>query len=234
MASAFAQDDYKVRSNLTLNLGVRWEWFPLNYAANGENTNVWVPLIAAVPNSQLGTTKATGTLAGFVVPSNFPFAAFPPPPVGGLFVNNKKTPTANDAPLANFAPRIGLAWKPLASDRLVFRTGFGTFYDRAGNTIYNKSATQGSPYDTPIAQSRHVELVTPTSLRRIAAFQLRESPALRRHWDGRLDSLTPPRESGQTWRSSRPIRSTMFRSPTNGTPTFSMNLRTSGYSSWGM
>jgi outer membrane receptor protein involved in Fe transport len=153
VASAFAQDDYKVRSNLTLNLGVRWEWFPLNYAANGENTNVWVPLIAAVPNSQLGTTKATGTLAGFVVPSNFPFAAFPPPPVGGLFVNNKKTPTANDAPLANFAPRIGLAWKPLASDRLVFRAGFGTFYDRAGNTIYNKSATQGSPYDTPIAQS---------------------------------------------------------------------------------
>jgi outer membrane receptor protein involved in Fe transport len=153
VANAFLQDDYKVRSNVTLNLGVRWEWFPLNYAANGENTNVWLPLIATVPNGQLGTTAATGTLAGFVVPSNFPFADFPAPPVGGLFINNKKTPTANDAPIANFAPRIGLAWKPLASDRLVFRSGFGTFYDRAGNTIYNKSATQGSPYDTPVAQS---------------------------------------------------------------------------------
>jgi hypothetical protein len=153
VASAFLQDDYKVRSNVTLNLGVRWEWIPLNYAANGENTNVWVPLIAAVPNSQLGTTAATGTLAGFVVPSNFPFADFPAPPVGGLFINNKKTPTENNAPVGNFAPRIGIAWKPLASDRLVFRTGFGSFYDRAGNTIYNKSATQGSPYDTPIAES---------------------------------------------------------------------------------
>jgi hypothetical protein len=153
VASAFLQDDYKVRHNVTLNLGVRWEWIPLNSAANGENTNVWVPLIAAVPNSQLGTTAATGTLAGFVVPSNFPFASFPAPPVGGLFVNDKKTPTANDAPISNFAPRIGIAWRPLASDRLVFRTGFGSFYDRAGNTIYNKSATQGSPYDTPIAKS---------------------------------------------------------------------------------
>jgi carboxypeptidase family protein/TonB-dependent receptor-like protein len=153
-ANAFVQDDFKVRSNLTLNLGVRWEWFPLNYAANGENTNIWVQNIALVPNSQLGTTAQTGTLAGYVVPSNFPFSAFPAPPVGGLFVNNSKnTPTLNNAPIANFGPRIGLAWKPLPSDRLVFRTGFGTFYDRAGNTIYNKSATQGSPYDTPVAQS---------------------------------------------------------------------------------
>jgi hypothetical protein len=102
----------------------------------------------------LGTTAATGTLAGYVVPSNFPFSLFPAPPVGGLFVNNNKnTPTLNNAPISNFGPRIGLAWKPLPSDRLVFRTGFGTFYDRAGNTIYNKSATQGSPYDTPVAQS---------------------------------------------------------------------------------
>jgi hypothetical protein len=153
LANAFVQDDFKVRSNVTLNLGLRWEYNGLNYAANGENTNYWVPLIAAVPNSQLGTTSATGTLAGVVVPSNFNFAAFPAPPVGGLFVNNSKLATQNSTPLTNFAPRVGVAWKPLATDRLVFRSGFGIFYDRAGNTIYNKPATQGTPYDHPIAQS---------------------------------------------------------------------------------
>jgi hypothetical protein len=153
VADAFLQDDFKVRSNVTLNLGVRWEWFPLNYAANGENTNLWPFLVSAVPNAQLGTTPQTGTLAGFVVPSNFNFGAFPAPPVGGIFVNNKKIPTQNNAPIANFAPRIGVAWKPLASDRLVFRSGFGSFYDRAGNTIYNKPATQGYPYDVAIGQS---------------------------------------------------------------------------------
>ncbi len=152
-ANAFVQDDFKANSHLTLNIGVRWEWFPLNTAANGENTNVWVPLIATVPNTQLGTTAATGTLAGFVVPANFNYALFPAPPVGGLYQNNQNGPTLNKAPLRNFAPRFGLAWKPFTSDKFVFRAGFGTFYDRAGNTIYNKSATQGSPYDVPVAQS---------------------------------------------------------------------------------
>ncbi len=152
-ASAFVQDDFKIRSNVTLNLGVRWEYTGLNWAANGENTNVLTSLISLVPNSQLGTTPATGTLAGFMVPSNFNFADFPPPPVGGLFQNNKRIPTLNSPPLRNFAPRIGVAWKPFSGDRFVVRSGFGSFYDRVGNTIYNKPATQGSPYDTPIAQS---------------------------------------------------------------------------------
>jgi hypothetical protein len=153
LASAFVQDDFKVRSNVTVNLGVRWEWAGQNYAANGENTNVWLNLAGAVPNSQLGTTAATGTLAGFVVPSNFNFAAFPPPPVGGLYQNNKKIATQNNPPISNFGPRIGVAWKPFSSDRFVVRSGFGTFYDRVGNTIYNKAATQGIPYDVLIGQT---------------------------------------------------------------------------------
>jgi hypothetical protein len=151
--NAFLQDDCKATSNLTLNLGVRWEYFGLNYAYNGLNNNWWQNLIASVPNSQLGTTAATGTLAGLVVPSNFPFASFPAPPVGGLFQNSLKIPTSGREPLANFGPRIGLAWKPFSSDRFVFRSGFGMFYDRAGNTIYNKSAAQGSPYLTNVGQT---------------------------------------------------------------------------------
>jgi hypothetical protein len=161
--SAFVQDDFKVRSNLTLNLGVRWEYAGQNYATNGENTNLWVPLLGTgvgfnpatspVPVTSIGTTAATGTLAGFVLPSNFNFAAFPTPPVGGLFINNKKIPTENTPPLTNFGPRIGFAWKPLSTDRLVLRSGFGTFYDRVGNTIYQKAADQAQPYSITIGQT---------------------------------------------------------------------------------
>jgi hypothetical protein len=157
-ASAFLQDDFKVRSNLTLNLGLRWEYDGLVSDNRGLLTNIWPSLINTVNvpvtlGGNLGTSAATGSLAGFVVPSNFNFAAFPPPPVGGLFQNNQNIATQNSPSIKNYAPRIGLAWKPLASDRFVVRSGFGYFYDRVGVTTYNKSTQTSIPYAVPYQQS---------------------------------------------------------------------------------
>ena len=69
-----------------------------------------------------------------MVPSNFNPAINPAPPVGGLFQSNHKVIEQNDPPIDNFAPRVGFAWQPLASNRLVFRGGFGFFYDRQDRT----------------------------------------------------------------------------------------------------
>jgi hypothetical protein len=149
-ANAFVQDDYKVSSNLTLNLGLRWEYDGVIYDGSGQLTNVWPSLINTVLVP--GTSAATGTLAGFVVPSNFNFAANPAPPVGGLFQNSHKIITENNPSIKNFAPRVGFAWKPLASDRFVVRGGGGYFYDRPGMTNYNRIA-QGQPYAQTISAS---------------------------------------------------------------------------------
>jgi hypothetical protein len=149
--SAFVQDDFKTSSSLTLNLGLRWEYDGLNYDKYGQNTNVWPNLINTVPVP--GSTPATGTLAGFVVPSNYNPALYAPPPVGGLFQNNKKIPTENSPSLRNFAPRVGFAWKPLASDRFVVRGGGGYFYDRVGESLQNKSSVQAYPFAVPIFES---------------------------------------------------------------------------------
>ena len=43
-----------------------------------------------------------------------------------------------DADLNNFGPRLGLAWDPLGSGKLVVRTGYGVFYD-TGTLIENSS-----------------------------------------------------------------------------------------------
>jgi hypothetical protein len=152
--SAFVQDDYTVRPNLTLNLGVRWEFDGLVTDNGGLLTNVWPSLINA-NNSPvtLGTSAATGSLAGFVVPANFQFGMFPTPPVGGLYQNNQNIATQNKPALDNFAPRIGLAWKPFSSDRFVVRTGGGFFYDRVGVTTYNKSTQTAIPYAVPYQQT---------------------------------------------------------------------------------
>ncbi len=150
-ANAFIQDDFKVSSKLTLNLGLRWEYNGLVSDANGLLTNIWPSLIKTTPVP--GTTAATGTLAGFVVPSNFNFGNFPAPPVGGLFQNTQLIDTQNHPSYRNFAPRIGLAWKPLSSDRFVVRAGGGYFYDRVGVTTYNKSTQTASPYAFPAQQT---------------------------------------------------------------------------------
>jgi hypothetical protein len=108
-------------------------------------------LIETVPVP--GTTAATGTLAGFVVPSNYNPAINPAPTVGGLFQNNRKVPTMNSPSIDNFAPRIGFAWQPLASNRFVVRAGFGYFYDRVGQNSYYIPFVQGVPYAVSVFQS---------------------------------------------------------------------------------
>jgi len=148
---AFVQDDFKATSRLTLNLGLRWEYDGLPHDKYGDATNVWLSLINLVPVP--GTTPATGTLAGFVVPSNYNFAANPAPPVSGVVQSDHQIPTRISPPLHNFAPRVGFAWSPLSSNKLVVRGGYGIFYDRVGQGNYNTSYTAGEPYVVPAGQS---------------------------------------------------------------------------------
>ena len=156
--SAFVQDDFKVTSNLTLNMGLRWEYNGLINDTAGQLTNVWPGLINTVntPVTQggtLGTSAATGSLAGFVVPSNYNPSLNPPPTVGGIFQNNRKTPTQNKPPITAFAPRLGFAWKPLATDRFVVRGGAGYFYDKPGLSAFDNTFIQAYPYTAPAFQT---------------------------------------------------------------------------------
>lgn len=150
-ADAFIQDDFKVTSRLTLNLGLRWEYDGLPYDKYGDASNIWPSLIKIVPVP--GSDAAHGTLAGFVVPSNFNFAANVPTPVGGLFQSNHKIATQTNPSITNFAPRIGFAWSPLASNRVVLRGGYGYFWDRVGQGNFNVPLAQGEPYANSVFQS---------------------------------------------------------------------------------
>jgi hypothetical protein len=143
--NAFIQDDFKVSSRLTLNLGLRWEYISLSHDKYGLETNFWNTLAGlAVP----GTSAATGTLAGFVVPSNYQ-----QPIPAGVFQESHTIQSQTDTPLHDFAPRFGFALQPTASDKLVVRGGMGMFYDRwPGNN--NHAAVQGVPYAITINQSQ--------------------------------------------------------------------------------
>ncbi|MBZ5527388.1 MAG: TonB-dependent receptor, partial [Acidobacteriia bacterium] len=132
--SMFFQDDYKLHRQLTLNVGLRWEVNGPASETNGLITNFNPALADPVP-------PPGGTFSGFVVPSNFPGTL----PTGVTRSDNKST-LAGGTPLHNFAPRIGLAWRPLAGNQnFVVHSGYGIFYSRTSTMgIFGTSLAQ--PY----------------------------------------------------------------------------------------
>ena len=123
--SSFVQDDFKVNSQLTLNLGLRWEVFGGLSEKAGRLVNFWL----TDANNDFSTGSS---YSGYVVADNFPGQL----PEGVVRTGNN-TATANAVSWGNVAPRFGLAWRPFSgSSRFVVRTGYGIYYSRtSGNNV---------------------------------------------------------------------------------------------------
>jgi hypothetical protein len=116
---AYVQDDYKVARRLTLNLGLRYERLGNLGDSGGRNGN----FDPARANRQ---PPASGTLEGYIVPSNFQGTV----PVGVTKLDNSSGIAGTGQ--NTWGPRIGLAWEVLPnSSRLVLRSGYGVYYTRA-------------------------------------------------------------------------------------------------------
>lgn len=99
----FAQDEWHLRTNLTVTLGLRYEYSTPKSDTEGRLFNV------------LPGVKST---------------VFPNAPVGLVFPGDKASPGAANFPVKdNFAPRFGFAWQPFRDGKTSVRGGFGVFYD---------------------------------------------------------------------------------------------------------
>jgi hypothetical protein len=121
----YGQDDWRVNSRLTLNLGLRWEYFgpPHNNIANIDS-NVYfgdgvVPFSCAVPPCNQ------------FFPGNNQWYSFE---AGATFQVHNSSIWNKD--LNNFGPRVGFAWDMFGTQKLVLRAGWGAFYDRMYNNIF--------------------------------------------------------------------------------------------------
>jgi hypothetical protein len=148
----FVQDDWKVSSKLTLNLGLRWEYDAMLGDHYGNLTNVWPSLLQTVPNPPTSSEPSGASLVGYVVAQNYlshynantvgAVNGQNPPP--GVKVLSGNSPTQGGIPKDNFGPRFGFAYKAL--ERLVIRGGVGLFYDRVGSSNFVHAVEQGDPY----------------------------------------------------------------------------------------
>ncbi|HZQ70249.1 MAG TPA: TonB-dependent receptor [Terriglobales bacterium] len=126
----YAQDDWRVNSRLTLNVGLRWDYFgpPHNFKANIDSNYYFGTPITPIPCIS-GGVQVTCTNPDF--PAGNPFYAFEAsarPEIRNSDIWHKDT--------NNFAPRIGFAWDTLGNQKWVVRGGFGIFYDRLYNNVF--------------------------------------------------------------------------------------------------
>jgi len=128
--AAYTQDDWRVNSRLTVNLGVRWEYFgpPHNYQS-GIDSNFYqgVPVLQANPCQPPACTN----------PNPFWPSAYSP--YYALFTTGSAQQRNHDIwnkDLNNFGPRLGFAWDTMGNQKLVMRGGFGINYDRLYNNIF--------------------------------------------------------------------------------------------------
>ncbi|MGA9884447.1 MAG: TonB-dependent receptor, partial [Candidatus Acidiferrales bacterium] len=150
--SSYAQDDFKVTRNLTVNLGVRWEYDGWPTDKNGVFTNFAAQEAGLVDTGSFFLNNPGGTLAGYIVQKNYNRSIYGN--LAGQFgstgvqINSNKT-LLQSAPLDNFSPRLGLAWQ--AMDKLVVRAGYGMFFDRVyGNLVGDNILGNMPPYATGV------------------------------------------------------------------------------------
>jgi hypothetical protein len=147
---AFVNDNYKVRSNLTVTMGLRWDFDgPLSEKygrLTGFNSNLY------------SYDAATDTITG-----------------SGLEIagNNKQfgTPGASDSLMTQhqwvFAPRFGVAWTPFK--KLTIRSGFGIYSDR-GEFFSYLSPSAGGGFNGPFGVTLAPPFVTPIFAAKGATF----------------------------------------------------------------
>jgi hypothetical protein len=119
----FVQDDWKLSRRLTLNLGLRYELDLPPYETKGRiggfDPALYRPRMDVVDGVPIGPPAGGIVIAGNVIPE------YDLPGVPKVSKSALKSIDPN-----NFGPRVGFAWSPMNSDRLVVRGGYGIFYSR--------------------------------------------------------------------------------------------------------
>ena len=132
----YGQDSWRVRQNLTLSLGLRWEPAIAQrfHRGNGPNpvaVNNYIDIDLFLAGQR--TTKYLNAPAGVFYQGDPQF------PVGG----NDSTVITNK--WDKLAPRLGLTWDPLTDGRTVVRAAYGIFYETQRGE-FGISFGQGAPW----------------------------------------------------------------------------------------
>lgn len=143
----FAQDDWRIRPNLTLNLGLRYDWQQAPTDTQNRQTNF-------VPGVQSHAFKNV-TIAGKTGPQLAP--------IGMLFPGDPGVPTTGAfTPSSHISPRVGLSYDPYGTGKTVFHAAAGLFYGGISGNLW-ELPSNFAPYAVRPTFSKVVSMAHPYS-----------------------------------------------------------------------
>lgn len=134
----YGVDNWKITPSFTANLGIRYSYFGPYYSTDGQEANLWM---GGYGNTANGTafyvahdgcaTTMSPFFRGLLAYDNIPIICQP---------NN----AANETPKANWAPRLGFAYR--VRPDLVLRAGAGMAYGGFGSVGYGGTLGTNYPF----------------------------------------------------------------------------------------
>jgi hypothetical protein len=136
----YFQDDYHIRKNLTLNLGLRFSLYGTFWERNHLISN-WSPSAynpASAPQVDIDGS-ITGQQGALVPGTGNPFDGMVQCGVGGI------PRGCLSGHLFNPAPRLGFSWDPRGDGKMAIRGGYGIFFEHTNGAEGNAENLEGTP-----------------------------------------------------------------------------------------
>jgi hypothetical protein len=134
----FAQDTWKIRPNLTLDFGVRYQYFvPVK-----DKNNVLSTFDPQAYNPANAPVCANAACSLFV--------RDPVRELNGIIIAGRNSPYGDyiaKPDKNNFSPRIGLAWDPFSKGKTIVRAGYGFYFDQPLVGGFENSAFFTPPFN---------------------------------------------------------------------------------------
>lgn len=130
---AYFQDNWKFTPKLTLNLGLRWEYFGPTFEHFGAQAN-FVPAAPGSAEYLIPTNRNKGLSSSFLALTA----------QDGIKIVSSNNPGLINVQKTNFSPRLGFAYR--VTHKLVTRGGFGIFYGGFQNIGYGPNIGENYPF----------------------------------------------------------------------------------------
>jgi hypothetical protein len=153
---AYIQDNWHVRNNLTVNLGVRWESHPAAWQGQGAMESFDIKNHAIVTSGSLAQLESEGlTTAAIITNMENNGVVFETPSEAGL------PPMLVNSYNFNFVPRVGLAWQPFGKWGTVLRGGYGRYIYPVPIRESYREEDENDPFNVGYSESYASSQYTP-------------------------------------------------------------------------